>query len=486
MPHPRFSPLRWIGLPGRIAAGFAAALAALVAAAIASYASLGALASAGRLVRHTAEARHAIEEVESALLVSRTALEAYLVSQEPHLREHFLLSAADLDPALGALQRIAEEHPEAKPRIARLVEDVGAVAAEHAQLVALVAAGDVRAARALETKGAGRAALGRATLELAQLEADETRLHAGREARWERSVAVSNAVFLLALGVLFGLTLVAARLVRDEIHRREGEAAARERALEVQRRIMAVVSHDLRNPLNGVLAAGWALGREPLSPKGEALARRVVATGRRMERLIRDLLDWTRLQQGAEVPLQRAAADLADVCRRMADELRDRDGARIDVEEEGDTSAVFDAARVEQVVSNLVANALRHGVPGGVVRVRAVGTPDEVRAEVENEGPEIAPDARASIFEPFRQGPGGHGGGLGLGLFIVRAFTEAHGGSVELRSEGGRTTFVVHLPRGAPRAAPGDPPAPERAPRAPDAVAVPAPLTPEARSSPRP
>jgi len=218
---------------------------------------------------------------------------------------------------------------------------------------------------------------------------------------------------------------------------------------------------DLWDALTGIgagyLAAGWALGREELSPRGEVLARRVVGAGTRMERLIRDLLDWSRMQGGAAIPIHPREADLAEVCRRMADELRDRDGARIEVEQRGDTSAVFDPARVEQVVSNLVANALRHGLAGGPVRVRAVGTAGEVRAEVENEGPEIPADAQAQIFEAFRQGPSGQLDGVGLGLFIVRALTEAHGGRVSLASAAGRTTFVVHLPRAAP-GAPAAPP----------------------------
>jgi signal transduction histidine kinase len=453
MPAPaRTSRPRWLGLPRRLALGFGAALVSLVAAALASHAALDALASASRLVRHTAEARHALEEVESALLVSHTALEAFLAGREARHAERFLVASTKVRPALEALELVAEQHPEEKARIAELVADVRLVDAEQHEVLDLVEAGDVTAARALDARGAGHAASERAALLLAEIEADETRLHEGREAAWRRSVTVSNFVFLTALLVLFVLTLVAARLVGDEIRRREAETAAREQALLVQQRIMAVVSHDLRNPLTGILAAGWALGKEPLGPKGEALVRRVVGAGSRMEHLIRDLLDWSRVQGGAAIPVHPAEADLADVCRRMADELRDREGARIEVDQEGDTSALFDPARVEQVVSNLVSNALRHGAPGGAVRVRAVGTPDEVRVEVENEGPEIPPAARATIFEPFRQGPDGKVGGVGLGLFIVRALTEAHGGTVALDSAHGRTTFVVRLPRGAPDA----------------------------------
>jgi signal transduction histidine kinase len=211
---------------------------------------------------------------------------------------------------------------------------------------------------------------------------------------------------------------------------------------------MAVVGHDLRNPLSGILATGWALGRLNLPPEAARMARRIVVAGRRMERLIRDLLDWSRVQGGAALRIAARPADLHDVCQRIADELGDRDGARLRIEREGDTRAVFDADRLEQIVCNLVSNALRHAPAETPVRVRAVGDGDEVRLEVQDEGPGVPQEARARIFEAFQQGPDGHRAGLGLGLFIVRALAEAHGGTVELASTPGRTTFVVRLRRG--------------------------------------
>lgn len=440
---------RWLGLPTRIAFGFGAALLSLAVAAGASYAALTALAAASLLVRHTAEAQLAVEQIESALLVSRTALEAYVAEGERRHHARLLRAFSKVQPAVGSLQRISEQHPDEKPRIARLAADVDIVRSEHAQVLALVDGGDLQAARALAVRGLGREALERATRALEEIEKDEARAHQGREAAWSRSVLVSNVVFVAAVCVLLVLILLAARLVRDEIRGREAEAAARERTLVMQRRLMAVVSHDLRNPLTGILTAGWALARGDVSPEAVPMARRIVAAGRRMERLIRDLLDWSRMHGGAPIPIQVREADLHEVCRRMADELRDREGDRIRVVREGDTRAVFDPDRMEQVVGNLLSNALRHGPPGTPVRVRAVGTPHEVRLEVQDEGPGIPQEAHAEIFEPFRQGPGSHGSGVGLGLFIVRALVEAHGGGIDLDSAPGKTTFVVRLPRAA-------------------------------------
>lgn len=443
----RAPPPSWFGLPPRIAAGFGAALVSIVVAAVASYAALTARGTASRFVRHTTEARHAVEELEGALLVSRTALDAALASEDPRHRELFAGASSRLRPAADVLRGLAEQHPERKPRVGAILADVGVVDAEHARVRALLEVGDLRAARAIAASGGGRQALERATRALERLEAEETVLHAGREAAWRRSVLVSNTIFFAALSVLLALVAVAARLVRNEITKREAEAAARERAILIQRRIVGMVSHDLRSPLTAILTAGGALARAGVPGTQGALARRVVTAAGRMERLIRDLLDWSRIEAGAELPITPVDADLADVCRRMADEVSDREGSPIEVVAEGDTRAALDPARLEQVVGNLVSNACRHGRPGGPVRVRAVGAPGEVRVEVENEGPEIPAAARAEIFEPFRQGPAGHKGGVGLGLFIVRALVEAHGGTVEVRSGAGKTTFLFRLPR---------------------------------------
>lgn len=440
------SRLRWLGLPPRIALGFGAALVSLAAAAGASYAALRARTAASLLVRHTAEAQLAIEEIESALLASHVALEASAATGDPRYRELFLRASSEMQPALENLQRISERHPEEKPRIERLAADAAMVRSEQTQMLALIDSGDLPAARALGSRSIGWEALQRATTTLDQIKGDEVRGHEGREEAWRRNVAVSNAVFAAAVCILVVLILVAARLVRDDLRRREADRVERERALVVQQRLMAVVSHDLRNPLSGILTGGWALSRLELPPQGLLMVRRIVAAGQRMERLIRDLLDWSRLQGGGHIPICTREADLYEVCQRIADEF-DRDGSRLRVEREGDTRGSFDPDRVEQVVGNLLSNAIRYATPGTPVLVRAVGTPNELRLEVHDEGPGIPPEVQAQIFEPFHQGPSGHSAGVGLGLFIVRSVAEAHGGRVHLESVPGKTTFVVRLPR---------------------------------------
>jgi signal transduction histidine kinase len=444
--------LRWVGLPPRIALGFALAIATLATAAVACYAALTARASASQHVRHTAAAQLAIEELESALYVSRTALDAYLAGGDPRHRELFLRAAGMVGPAFATLRSLSD-HAEDAP-VAQLADDVETVRSDHARTQALLEAGDRDAARALAAGGRAPHAFERVMAALDRLEEDEARGHRIREAAWARSIRVLNGVFAAAVSVLLVMVHAGARLVRREMQAREAHAAERERALFVQQRLMAVVSHDLRNPLNVVLAAGSALSSGNGSSERMRLACRIVAAGRRMARLVGDVLDWSRIHGGAPIPICARAGDLHEVCRRIVDEQADRDGSRIRVEGEGDTCAVFDPDRMEQVVVNLLSNALRHGPAGTPVRVRTVGTAEEVRVEVEDEGPGVPPEARARIFEPFRREPGASGSGVGLGLFIARALTEAHGGGISVDCAPGRTKFVVRLPRGAPEGAP--------------------------------
>jgi signal transduction histidine kinase len=445
--------LRWVGLPPRIALGFALAIATLATAAVACYAAVTARASASQHVRYTAAARLAIEEVESALHVSRAALDAYLAGGDPRHRERFVRAAGMVEPAFATLRSLSD-HVEDAQGVAQLATDVETVQSDHARTQALLDAGDLDAARALAAHGPAPHAIERVMAALDRLEEGEARVHQLREAAWARSVRVLNAVFAAAVSVLLVLVLAGARLVRREMRMREAHAAERERALLVQQRLMAVVSHDLRNPLEVVLAAASALARGNGSPEATRLAGRIVAAGRRMARLVGDVLDWSRVHGGAPIPICARAGDLHELCRRIVDEQADRDASRVRVEGEGDTRAVFDPDRMEQVVGNLLSNALLHGPAGTPVRVRTVGTADEVRVEVEDAGPGVPPEARARIFEPFRREPGASGSGAGLGLFIARALTEAHGGGISLDCARGRTTFVVRLPRGAPEGAP--------------------------------
>jgi signal transduction histidine kinase len=188
------------------------------------------------------------------------------------------------------------------------------------------------------------------------------------------------------------------------------------------------------------------LQQAALDAKHARTVSRLGSTVARMESLVADLLDFARGRSGAGIPVHPRPVRLGALCGQALDELRlahpDRE---LTASVEGDDGAVADPARVAQVVSNLVANALKHGAAGRPVDLRVSGAAERVRLIVRNEGPPIPPDLLPSVFEPFRAGDAP--GSVGLGLFIVAEIARAHGGSASVRSDDAETVFSVDFPR---------------------------------------
>lgn len=239
-----------------------------------------------------------------------------------------------------------------------------------------------------------------------------------------------------------------------ELHRQK-RALARElkertEALRLNEMYMAVLSHDLRSPLTAILTAAMVLQRDPGSDRVQALAGQVQSSGRRMGRMIEDLLDVARVRQAGGMPLQCSSVALSDVVQRAVEELQESaPDCPIEVHCQGDVCGQWDAERLLQVASNLLGNAVQHGAHGAPVRVELDGTlPQAVVLQVANEG-SIAPTLVPQLFNPFRERSHkpGRNQGLGLGLYIVQQIVLAHGGSIEVQSEQGHTRFCVQLPR---------------------------------------
>jgi signal transduction histidine kinase len=176
---------------------------------------------------------------------------------------------------------------------------------------------------------------------------------------------------------------------------------------------------------------------------------RVLSAGHRMSRMIEQLLDLTRARLAGGIPVYPQPADLRAIVRRVTDELRAAHPDRaIDVSFEGRTEGAWDPDRLEQVVQNLLGNAVAYGDKEQPVSLRVEDHVDEVRVVVHNQGAPIPPRIVPVLFDPFRQGSKAkRGGGLGLGLFITREVVRAHGGDVTVESEEAEgTTFTVRLP----------------------------------------
>jgi PAS domain S-box-containing protein len=235
----------------------------------------------------------------------------------------------------------------------------------------------------------------------------------------------------------------------DTTERKQHEAAL-ERAAEFQKRIVGIVSHDLRNPLNVIQLSATLLARGKLSEAQRAALGRLLSSTRRAGRLIRDLLDYTSASIGGGIQIRPRPTDLSRLAARGVDEARLQDEGRdIQLVVSGQATGAWDPDRLAQVVTNLLDNALQHSPKGTPVRVLVQGTADTGTLIVSNAGPAIPPEVLPTLFEPFRRGPGGERTrGLGLGLYISRQIVSAHGGTIEGRSSAGQgTSFTVTLPR---------------------------------------
>jgi signal transduction histidine kinase len=231
-------------------------------------------------------------------------------------------------------------------------------------------------------------------------------------------------------------------------------ASEMERSREL---LLAVLGHDLRNPLSAIRMSAEVLARTSLTPRQSDLASAIIRGSERMRQMIHDLLDFTRTRLGAKLVVDSERCDLDTVCRNIADETRSGHPDReVSVESSGDCVGQWDSARMEQLISNLVGNAIQHGQQNTPVKITTSGGDrDWVTLTVGNQGPAIPLERRSSIFDPLNRPPQstrrGQGGSLGLGLYIAKEIALAHGGDVRLlSSDESATLFEVRLPRVAP------------------------------------
>jgi signal transduction histidine kinase len=252
-----------------------------------------------------------------------------------------------------------------------------------------------------------------------------------------------------------------------ELHRQKRQLASQLEQIQQAQRMsdlfIGVLGHDLRNPLSSIVVGASLLELKAHDPdETRKKANTILSAGRRMERLIQQLLDFALARVKGAIPIVPVAFDLAKSTHQVVTELRDFQGQRVQVEARGDTSGLWDADRMMQVISNLVGNALEHGTADSRVLVSIDGeSPDQVLLAVENHGT-IPPETLSVLFSPFKP-RGRHSRGLGLGLYIIEQVVLAHGGRVDVHEPAPeRTTFTVFLPRRS-LARPSAPPAPAHA-----------------------
>jgi signal transduction histidine kinase len=209
----------------------------------------------------------------------------------------------------------------------------------------------------------------------------------------------------------------------------------------------------MRSPLQTIQATASLLVALNAGEQVSAAAARLIRSGKSIQALLDDLVDFNRTKLGLGVKVVPSDIDLAAV---VGDELEQLRGAhpdwQIELAATGDTHGRWDGVRFQQLLRNLVSNAIRYGFPAQPVRVALRGEASHVCLEVTNSGPTLDPSTLSTLFEPLTRGSvqgqsADARGGLGLGLFIVREIAKAHGGEVDVHSDGAQITFAVRLPR---------------------------------------
>ena len=219
---------------------------------------------------------------------------------------------------------------------------------------------------------------------------------------------------------------------------------------------LAVLGHDLRDPLSAISVSGEFLkkvkdGSEPIHNAGA----RIVICSARMGLMINDLLEYARTQLGGHLLLKHHVVDIHRVCQAVVDEARAANPEQAFVlTHAGELIGSFDEARLQQVFANLLGNAARYSEPGQPIEMAIDGQADAIAVKIHNVGPVIPAKSLQTIFEPMvrlEQRPehsqaSSHS--VGLGLYIAREITQAHGGTIEATSnKQSGTTFTVLLPR---------------------------------------
>ncbi|MBP0595943.1 sensor histidine kinase [Paraburkholderia sp. LEh10] len=217
--------------------------------------------------------------------------------------------------------------------------------------------------------------------------------------------------------------------------------------------LLGMLGHDMRSPLQAIQATASYLDALNAGERVSDAAGRLIRSGARMQALLDDLCDFNRTRLGLGINVIPTRVNLADVLAEEVEELRaihpDR---QIELHVTGDAQGVWDGQRLQQLLGNLVLNAIRYGAQDTPVRVVVTCDETHIHIDVRNRGPAIERATLARMFDPLVRGPQRPSetaptGGLGLGLYIASEIAKAHHGMIEARSDATETSFSVSLPR---------------------------------------
>lgn len=408
-------------------------------------------ATSTALVDHTVQVKLAVADLRETFFEAEAGQRGYVLTGRPEYLEPYGRAQSVATSRVQRLRELTSRNQAQRALVARITQLTELKLDELRQVIERRDRDGQDAARELIETDKGLRTMEALEARLDELTTAEDRvLAAGRT--WQRNsqsvVLASLDVAGISFGLFAGLVVFWTRTAEARRKSAELEAmrlraekdvlAERERTAEFQERFMAILGHDLRNPLSSVAMGIQLLRRAGVAAQAAQPALdRMASSAARMSRMIDQLLDLTRSRLGGGIAILRVPMNLGKLVVDVVEEARAAHPERtLLVDASGDLEGQWDPDRLAQVVSNLVGNALAHGSPEGPIRVTARGRGDLVELAVCNAGPAIPDSLREVLFDPFRRGQQATSrtSGLGLGLYITREIVVAHGGTIGVTS----------------------------------------------------
>jgi signal transduction histidine kinase/CheY-like chemotaxis protein len=455
-------------LPVSVAVIVAVSIAALVFTAYRGVTHIRGLVEDTGWISHTHESRQQLLDLLVDITAAESAARGFLLTDDADILARYREVRPKIGPKLDEVRRLTADNPAQQARVVSLVEQVNrklevletAVTSQQSRGAAIT--------RPVLGTREGLRSMAEIRRLITEIDTEERNLLANRSVqtadRFRRAVNAELLSDITAILLLLGLALVVNRQLAERARTtdalRESEARYRvaanaaERANVLKDEFLAILSHELRTPLNAVL--GWTQMLRAGSVKGPTVDRAIAAidrNARAQQRLVEDLLDVSRIVTG-KFDLERKPMHLATVVGAAVDAARPAAaelGIDLQVRVVGSPIVNGDSYRVQQVVGNLLSNALKFTPAQGRVWVDLTNDDTKAMLTIRDTGRGIGADLLPFIFDRFRQGDSTttrEHSGLGLGLAIVRHIVELHGGTVKAASDGPErgATFTVTWP----------------------------------------
>ena len=409
------------------------------------------------LVRESSSALTAIGKLFSALQDAETSQRGYLLTDEPSYLEPYNASLMQLRDARQELQQHLLDEPDQLARVGELDRVIAAKLDELAETIRVQQSEGSAAARTIVLEHRGARAMDAIRAIVGAIERRETEHREALRAACDVGIRYAMGSLLVSTLLGCGITAIGFYVVQREIDARQRLAEIVQAADRNKNEFLALLGHELRNPLAAIRNAVDVLTLTGSLPEPVEEMRTIIERQTNvMGRLVDDLLDTSRIAHG-KIELRKARLDLHDLIERTVADMRSAaHGAGVTISVDAPQDAVWvrgDENRLAQILNNLLHNAMKFSRRGGsiCVQLAARGAAKQARFSVIDEGIGIDRQTLEHVFEPFAQGKANgnrSGGGLGLGLPLAKALVELHGGEIIVDSAGpGRgTTFTVLLP----------------------------------------